>query len=393
MSDELANANAELRQRLLDPERLVRGTAGGAIKGRKPTWRRVELRPVEIKGGPHLQVVTYDERQAFTQNHSWGGDAAAVVDSLLTEPFGHWHVATTEGELGYRVTKSGRVLVTRTAMARSQDVSHDRSKTRLVDSGEPFLHELGITDAGGRIKPSRTDKYHQVEEFVRLLDAAVRQAASAGRLAGPLRVVDLGCGNAYLTFAAYRHLTGTLGLSVEMVGVDVKPQALHHNTEVAERLGWSEHLHFVEGTIAGVDVEPPVHVTLALHACDTATDDALARAIGWRSELVLAAPCCQHDIQRQLRTSEPPEPYGLVARHGLMRERWGDVLTEVLRVHLLRRAGYRTDIVEFVDSRHTPRNVLLRAHRTGAPVTEEQEAEYRRLTSDWGLRPYLERLL
>ena len=160
MSDELANANAELRQRILDPERLVRATAGGAIKGREPRWRRVELRPVEIKGGAHLQVVTYDERQAFTQNHPWGEDAAAVVESLLAEPFGHWHAATTEGELGYRVTKSGRVLVTRTSTARPQDVSHDRAKSRLVDSGEPFLHELGITDAGGRIKPSRTDKYH-----------------------------------------------------------------------------------------------------------------------------------------------------------------------------------------------------------------------------------------
>lgn len=394
MSDDLANAAAEVRQRLLDADHLVRATAGGALKGQQPRWRRVELRPVVIKGGPHLQVVTHDERQAFTQNHPWGAGAAAAVDALLAEPLGHWHVATTEGELGYRVTKSGRVLVTRSATAHAQDVAHDRTKSRLVDTGEPFLHELGITDGSGRIKPSRTDKYRQVEEFVRLLDASVREARDAGRLsAARLRVVDLGCGNAYLTFAAYRHLTSALGLSVEMVGVDVKEQARRHNTEMAQRLGWSDDVRFVEGTIADAEVTTPVHVALALHACDTATDEALARAIGWRSDLVLAAPCCHHDLQRQLRRAQAPEPYDLVTRHGLLRERWGDLLTDALRVHLLRRSGYRTDVVEFVDSQHTPRNVLLRAHRTGVPPTVEQDAEYRRLVSEWQVRPYLELLL
>lgn len=394
MSDDLASVTSEVRLLLLDPERLVRATAGGAVRGRTPRWRRVELRPVEIKGGRHLQVVTYDDHQAFTHNHSWGADAASAVDALLAEPLGHWHVASTEGELGYRVSKGGRVLVTRTAHARTQQVAHDRSKQRMVDSAEPFLHELGVTDASGRIKPSRTDKYRQVEEFVRLLDAAVREARGAGRLtAQPLRVVDLGCGNAYLTFAAYRHLTEVLGLEVEMVGVDVKAQARERNAQIAERLGWSHAVRFVEGTIAAAEVALPVQVALALHACDTATDEALARAVGWGSELVLAAPCCHHDLQRQLRTAQAPPPYGLVARHSLLRERWGDLLTDALRVHLLRRAGYRTDVVEFIDSRHTPRNVLLRAHLTGASATDEQEQEYRRLVAEWAVRPQLERLL
>jgi SAM-dependent methyltransferase len=244
------------------------------------------------------------------------------------------------------------------------------------------------------VKRSRADKYHQVEEFVRLLDAAVRDARSAGRLGRDrLRVVDLGCGNAYLTFATYQHLTAGLGLSVEVIGVDVKDQARRHNTHVAEKLSWSADVHFVEGTIADAEVEPPVDITLALHACDTATDDALARGVGWKSELILAAPCCHHDIQRQLRTATPPAPYGLITRHGLLRERWGDLATDALRAQLLRREGYRTDLVEFVDSQHTPRNLLLRAHRTGSASTPEQEAEYQELVDDWSLRPRLAVLL
>ncbi len=126
---------------------------------------------------------------------------------------------------------------------------------------------------------------------------------------------------------------------------------------------------------------------------DQVLDEALSRAAHWQAPLVLAAPCCHHDIQRQLRAATPPAPYGLVTRHSLLRERWGDVITDALRAQILRRAGYRTDLVEFVDSQHTPRNLLLRAHRTGSASTPEQEAEYEQLVTDWSLRPRLERLL
>lgn len=394
MSTDLASARHEVQQRVLDADGLVRATAGGALRGERPRWRRVEVRPVQVRGGAHLQIVSYDERQSFTNNFSWGVDADKAVADLVAEPFGHWHVASTSGEMGFRVTKGGRVLLTRTTTERVQNVSHDRVKSRIVDPGAPFLRELGVTDASGVIKKSRADKYHQVEEFVRLLDAAIGSARSAERLARDrLRIVDLGCGNAYLTFATYQHLTAGLGLSVEVVGVDVKDQARQHNTGVAERLGWSADVRFVDATIEDADVTLPVDITLALHACDTATDEALARAMQWRSELILAAPCCHHDIQRQLQAAPAPSPYGLLTRHGLLRERWGDLVTDTLRAHLLRRAGYRTDVVEFVDSQHTPRNVLLRAHLTGALPTDEQEDEYRRLVSDWALRPHLERLI
>jgi SAM-dependent methyltransferase len=284
--------------------------------------------------------------------------------------------------------------VTRSSTGRARDISHDRVKNRLVDPAARFLRELGVTDSSGVVKKSRTDKYHQVEEFVRLLDAAVREARDAGRLQRErLRVVDLGCGNAYLTFAAYQHLTAGLGLAVEVVGVDVKDQARLHNTDVAARLGWSADVHFIEGTIEDAVVTTPVDVALALHACDTATDEALARGVRWQSELILAAPCCHHDIQRQLRAATPPAPYGLVTRHGLLRERWGDLVTDALRAQILRREGYRTDLVEFVDSQHTPRNLLLRAHRTGSASTPEQEAEYERLVSNWSIKPHLATLL
>jgi SAM-dependent methyltransferase len=233
-----------------------------------------------------------------------------------------------------------------------------------------------------------------VEELVRLADASVREAQAAGRLRSrPLRVVDLGCGNAYLTFALYHHLHEVMDLDVEVVGVDVKEQARRHNREVATRLGWDDHVQFIEGEIATAEMSERVDVTVALHACDTATDDALARGVEWKSELILAAPCCHHDLQKQLAQSRPPSPYRLVGRHGLLRERWADILTDALRVHLLRRSGYRADVVEFVDSRHTPRNVLIRAQRTGVTASADQEAEYAELVREWDVHPHLEQLL
>jgi SAM-dependent methyltransferase len=260
------------------------------------------------------------------------------------------------------------------------------------------LHAIGIADHQGRVKPSRQAKYRQVEEFLRILAAAVDDALETGKVsaptsAAPLRIVDLGCGNAYLTFTAFAYLTRTRGLPARMVGVDVRPQSRQRNAELSAELGYDQELTFVAGTIADAQTAETPDVVLALHACDTATDEALARAVRWQAPLLLAAPCCHHDLQRQLRTATPPEPYRLVLQHGILRERLADVLTDSLRAALLRRHGYRVDVVEFVESAHTPRNVLLRAVRTGAPAGAEAEQEYADLVAQWGVRPALERML
>jgi SAM-dependent methyltransferase len=390
---------SKLRQQILDPDALVRAVASGRRRGTEPPrWRRVELRYVDLKAGRRLQVTAYDEHQAHTSNHAPGDDARDAVDALHGESFGNWHVDTRTESHQVRVTKKGDALLhTAAREARADaDRGHDRDKGRLLPEDDPVFVALGLSDHEGRMKPSRQAKYRQVEEFLRILDASVTDAIDKGHLrrpAGeePLRMADLGCGNGYLTFAAQRYLTHVRGLPVTVIGVDVKQQSTDRNTALATGLGMDAE--FVVSGIADVDLDPAPDVVLALHACDTATDDALARGIEWESDLILAAPCCHHDIQRQLAAASAPSPYGLVAKHGLLRERWADVLTDSLRAHLLRRSGYRTDVVEFVDSKHTPRNVLLRAHRTGAPATGEQEAEYHELIKTWSVHPRLDSLL
>ncbi|MFF0264789.1 class I SAM-dependent methyltransferase [Kribbella sp. NPDC004536] len=218
------------------------------------------------------------------------------------------------------------------------------------------------------------------------------EGRAGGRLGRVLEVVDLGCGNAYLTLAAY-HLLTERGYGVRMTGIDQNPAARTRNTRVVEALGWEGQLRFLDATIQGAELDVQPDVVLALHACDTATDDALARAVGWGAALVLAAPCCHHDIQKQLKSVTPPAPYALMTRYGIVRERFADVLTDSLRAAVLRQVGYRVEVVQFVDSQHTPRNLLLRAARTGAKPTAELRAEYQAMVTEWQVTPRLAQLL
>jgi hypothetical protein len=408
-----------VRGLLLDDRGLVRAVAGGRRRGPSgPRWRRVELRYVDLKAGRRLQVTAYDETQAFTANHD--ATAAPVeVDVLLAEPFGHWHVTTTDGELALRVTKKGRVLLDDRRSRREPGQEpprpsgapadaprvHDRAKRRLLPEDDPVLRALGVSGEDGRVKPSRQAKYRQVEEFLRLLGAGLDDAVAAGALRTPTPddpwvLVDLGCGNAYLTFAAHRWLTAVRGLPVTVVGVDAKAQSLEHNERVADGLGVSGEVRFAQGLIEEADLTAVAghrpDVVLALHACDTATDDALAAALAADTPLVLAAPCCHHDVAAQLKQARPADDarpeHALLLRDGILRERFADTLTDALRAATLRLAGYRVDVVEFVESRHTPRNTLLRAVRTGgaAPGTREELAS---LTSAWHVTPRLQTLL
>jgi SAM-dependent methyltransferase len=374
MPQPLDAALAEVRDLLLDPA-LTRAVAAGKRRGLTPSVNRAELRPVALKGGPRLQIVTDDGSRPYTRNVSPGPEAAEAVDALLAEPFGNWHVETSAATVQVRITKKGDAQVHRSAaVTPAAPQPHDRSKQWLLDPGDPLFRVIGGTAA----------KRRQVDAFLRSLAATLPD-----ELPSPFRVVDLGCGNAYLTFAAYRYLADR-GAKVQVVGVDVREDQRVRNTAVATELGCADDVSFVAGTIEDAQVAESPDLVLALHACDTATDQALARAVRWDAQWVLAAPCCHHDIAAQLKGHPAPAPYGEITRQPILRERFADVLTDSLRASLLRIHGYKVDVVEFVDSAHTPRNLLLRARRTG--VTGPRD-EYDALTAQWDVTPALAKLL
>jgi SAM-dependent methyltransferase len=349
----LAAALADLRTLLTDSDRLVRAVAAGRRRGVTPEVPRVELRPVRIGAGPRLQIVEQDAARPRTRNVAWGADAEAAVAELLARPYGNWHVTGTDATVQLRVTKRGEAQVHRSAGA---------------------------------------GKRRQVDAFLRVLQAAVADAAPDLPADRPLHVVDLGCGNAYLSFAAYRFLAD--GRNVRLTGVDQRPEMRERNSAIADQLGWSDRVRFVAGSIAGSsDDLGDVDIVLALHACDTATDDALAQAVHARATVVLASPCCHHDMQRQMSASRAPSPYGLVARHSILRERLGDVLTDAVRAALLRRMGYQVDVVQFVSAEYTPRNTMIRAVRQPGGPPPGADADYDELVASWGVTPHLQTLL
>ena len=377
MPQPLADVLAEVRELLLAPE-LTRAVAAGRRRGFTPSVTRAELRPVALKTGPKLQIVTDDGARPTTRNVTPGAEAAEAIDSLLAEPFGNWHVETSSSTVQVRITKKGDAQIHRAPASRGADpVGHDRAKQWLLDPGDPLFKVIGGNAA----------KRRQIDAFLRALEATLPE-----ELPTPLRVVDLGCGNAYLTFAAYRYLAGR-GVSVQVAGVDVREDQRVRNGEVAAELGCSAEVTFVAGTIEAAELPFTPDLVLALHACDTATDQALARAVRWEARWVLAAPCCHHDIAAQLKGNASPSPYGEFTRHAILRERFADVLTDSLRAGLLRLNGYKVDVVEFIDSAHTPRNLMLRARRTGAAPTPGQRAEYDALIGQWDVKPALAGLL
>lgn len=392
---------AEIAALLNDDAELVRAVASGRQRNAVVLFRRVEVRYVDLRGGRHLQITAYDDTQAHTRNLALGPAAQQAVDQLLGEPYANWHVQTRSETVQLRVTKRGRPLLHRSATAdrREPDRGHDRSKQRRLSESDSIFRELGFATADGHIKPSRRRKFRQVQDFLGVLDPLLDDVLlddllhmgtdHPGPFRRPLRLVDLGCGNAYLTFAAFRYLSGVRQLPVEAVGVDVKSSARRHNRDVAERLGIASSFQFLDSPISAAVVSAPPDLVLALHACDTATDDALAVAVRWRAPIILAAPCCHHDVQRQLSGRPPPAPYELVMRHPILRERLADVLTDALRAAVLRLVGYRTDVVEFVDAEHTPRNALIRAVRTDAPPTPALVAAYESLVDQWNVQPAL----
>jgi SAM-dependent methyltransferase len=238
------------------------------------------------------------------------------------------------------------------------------------------------------------DKYKQVEEFLRLLMPTLTSAISAGHIhqpteSNPLTIVDLGCGHAYLTFAAHQYLRSQ-GVAVKVIGIDVRTAARDRNNEIARQLGIDKTIEFRAEEIADTTLKN-ADISIALHACDTATDDAIAWTVNSDAKLALIAPCCHHDIQAQM--NEIPEPWSLLTRNGIMKERLGYLLTDALRMQIMKLRGYRVEAIEFVGGEHTPRNLMIRAVKTGATADAAEERKYEEMLALWKVKPALATLL
>ncbi len=369
------------------PRRTPFGT-GGLVPC---PWVRVTVRAILLRGEPHLQFSYFDDRKDVTRNVRTAA-AGPPLDDLIGWSFGNAHLTTAADETDLQISKKGKVLVRTKQVATADETpaAHNRVKDQPLPEGKAdrLLEVMGVMTAGGQVKPTMRAKFTQINEFLRHLTHAL-DAAELRQLPRPLELLDCGCGSSHLTLAAHHYLNDVLGVPAKLIGVDVNEEVIRKSVAKAGKLG--ANVNFEVTRIAAASASPDV--VLALHACDTATDDAIARAVTGGAKVLLCVPCCHHHLNAQLKPAGPAEVLRPLLRHGLMLQRSADLFTDALRAQLLRVAGYKTDVVEFVGSEHTPRNLMIRAVK-GEPAGDERFVrEYRELKQFLGVEPYMEGLL
>ena len=330
------------------------------------------------------------------KNFDANGAAEGLEEIIAQKGARDLHLMTASGDLHVRVTRKGHVHVSRSAeMDRVAQVQpHDRVKNLPLTSfdSSTLLRVIGLADGEGRVRASMRGKYDQVNEFLKVVEDVVEGNGERGTGNGKeFVVVDCGCGKAYLTLALYFYLTQVLKFpKVRVIGVDRRADVIAAAQKMAQQLDVSDQVQFVASELSAFDSEHSTpDMVISLHACDTATDEALARGVEWGSRYIVSAPCCQHELQKAIGP-QTDAAFAGVLRHGILRERLCDILTDSFRAMILRVLGYRTQVVEFVSPDATARNILLRAESGARGGQSGAVSDYLNLRDYWHVTPWLE---
>ena len=353
---------------------------------------KISMRPVEIGGERKFQAEMNDDGHVQVKNLSVNAAAQGLDEIIAQRGARDLHLMTSKGDLHVRVTRKGRVQVSRSAeMDRVVTVQgHDRVKKLPLTSFDStaLLKALGIADGEGRVKAGMRGKYDQVNEFLKVVKETLSGFEPQEDRA--FTVVDCGCGKAYLTVALYFYLRHSLGFkNVRVVGIDRRADVIAAARKVAGIMD-AEGLEFIESELEAVAADAfggRADMVVSLHACDTATDEALAKGVEWKARFILSAPCCQHELHKAL--ADKREFSGLL-RQSILRERLCDILTDSFRAMIMRILGFKTQVIEFVSSEATARNILLKCEYGVKPGQPGPIGEYLNLRDYWGVKPWLE---
>ena len=361
---------------------------------KKDDVQKVKVRPVLKKEVLYFQFESFRNNQAFHENLSADEACEKMLEAM--ENMKQMQLVTADAEFSVLISKKGKVTIKKKqkkAKMRPLDLNHNRKKQYILQEGVPvpFLQDLGVMTEEGKIVHARFDKFRQINRFLEFIEDILPQLDS-GR---ELTILDFGCGKSYLTFAMYYYLHELKEYDIRIIGLDLKKEVICHCNELSEKYGY-EKLRFLEGDIADYTGVNKVDMVVTLHACDTATDYALAKAVGWDAKVILSVPCCQHELNRQIR-NEVLEP---VLRYGLLKERMAALITDGLRAQYLEREGDEAQILEFIDMEHTPKNILIRAVKRNQKADQKEsvrrqqiEASIRKCEAELRVSPTLGRLL
>ncbi len=357
---------------------------------------KITVRPVSLKGKELYQVCEYRNNQVFHKNIELQ-DLPELVALYMGKVMKQLLVRNTKNELTMLISSKGKETLKIKKLQQINEnkplvknTSHNREKTYIIQEGTfvPFLYDLGVITNEGKVVKGKYDKFKQINRFLEFIED-ILPALKKNR---ELTVLDFGCGKSYLTFAMYYYLKVVKGYAVRIIGLDLKKEVIAHCNELAKKYGY-DRLNFLVGDIADYEGVSKVDMVVTLHACDTATDYALSKAVRWGAEVILSVPCCQHELNKQLKN----DILNPILQYGLIKERMAALATDGLRAELLEIAGYKTQVLEFIDMEHTPKNILIRGVKRSGKQSDskirERLKEYESLKSFLEVQPALYELL
>lgn len=327
---------------------------------------KVKVRPILKKQNLLFQCEEHKNNQVFHHNYEMEQATEVLVNYM--SHFKQMQLETKSCRYTVLVSKKGKVTIQskcQDCCDKQVDLSHNRSKKYILQEGVavPFLQDLGVMTSDGKIVNSKFDKFRQINRFLEFIEDVLPQL----RQDREITILDFGCGKSYLTFAMYYYLHVLKKMDVRIIGLDLKKDVINHCNALSEKYGY-EKLNFLEGNIAEYTGVEEVDMVVTLHACDTATDFALDKAVGWNAKVILSVPCCQHEVNGQIK-NDTLEP---IFKYGLIKERMAALITDAMRAQYLEVCGYETQILEFIDMEHTPKNILIRAVKTGKRKSNEE---------------------
>lgn len=367
-------------------------------------YEKIVITPLMIKGSLMYQAEQFTRTQAFHKNMP-AAELISYIAGLMAEEFRQLDAFSESGNANIKISKKGKIMLSLPKQKNTPKSSgavksiplpvvscettpaHNRKKKRLIEEGTivPPLIDMGIFTESGKIVKSMGDKFRQINRFLEIVDEAIDSSGL-----DKLTIVDFGCGKAYLTFILYYYLTYIKKINVKMIGLDLKADVIKDCSAAAEKYDY-ENLHFEIGDVSKYTSEDPIDMVITLHACDTATDYALYNAVKWKSRIILSVPCCQHELNSQIKSDD----LSVLTKYGIIKERFAALATDAVRASLLEHEGYKTQVLEFVDLSHTPKNLLIRAVRTNVSSKKKQHSlsEAESFIKEFSADPTLYRLL
>ena len=368
---------------------MLRMTISG--KRQKETADKVKIRPVQIKEELYFHTSISDGKKEYHKNYR-KEELLAQIAEWMQRDYRQLQMDTTTQSIQALVSKKGKVSVKQKIVPQKREartLEHNRKKRYLLEEGTPvpFLVDLGVMTPEGKIVKSRYDKFRQINRYLEFVEDILPELDTDRELT----LIDFGCGKSYLTFALYYYLTVQKKYRIRMIGLDLKRDVMEHCQELADRYGY-DRLTFLTGDIADYDGVDQVDMVVSLHACDTATDYALEKALQWNAKVIFAVPCCHHEVNRQIH-SEQMRP---ILKYGLIQERMSSLLTDAFRADVLELEGYRVQVLEFIDMEHTPKNILIRAVKQTEEIAGEKKRQMQKELHDcmkiWNVNPLFYRL-